>query len=370
MLPSSPGFNGFTDAGIVALSPTDAWAAGGDGRDFPAFVEHWDGTKWTLSWKANPFNPGSPQTLDLLGLAAAGPSAAWAVGMNQSTSHPVIVSYNGSSWRYDHTPTRPDPAFLNGVAAVSANDVWAVGDKGKGLRSYTLIEHWDGSSWKVVPSPNGGPSTLVRTPKGPRVPSGREPLSVSALSAIAVVSPDDIWAVGGYDRALPSRKEKGMYRPAYRVRLLTEHWNGTRWTLGPTPVLESRAISPAGIPTYGFYETLAAAPSGDLIGAGSPRLWRFNGSTWKPDPTWKPIHDLMATTISGPDDAWAMGSLNGNAELAAVHWDGNQWTQTKLAAEGSIYAAAESGPSDVWAAGDIHRLTGNTNQEVMLHYTC
>src|SRR5437764_621866 len=39
---------------------------------------------------------------------------------------------------------------LNGVAVVSANDVWAVGYYSGG----TLIEHWDGTSWSVVPSPN------------------------------------------------------------------------------------------------------------------------------------------------------------------------------------------------------------------------
>ncbi len=49
---------------------------------------------------------------------------------------------------------------LYGVAAVSARDVWAVGyhnplrTSGTPLR--TLIEHWDGTKWTVVPSPTPG----------------------------------------------------------------------------------------------------------------------------------------------------------------------------------------------------------------------
>ena len=38
--------------------------------------------------------------------------------------------------------------FLYGVAAISTNDVWAVGFCG-GYQ--TLVEHWDGSSWLLCP---------------------------------------------------------------------------------------------------------------------------------------------------------------------------------------------------------------------------
>ena len=368
-VPIAPTPDGYEiDGGVAAQSPTDAWAAGGDGLNAPSFIERWDGAQWSLSWQA-PQDNVSPWSLALNGVAAAAPSAAWAVGGSGYRIHPVIMSWNGSSWRTDHTPTLPHEGSLYAVAAVAPNDAWAVGAMWKHLRSWTLVEHWNGSSWQVVPSPNGGPSTLVRTTKGSGVPSGREPLSVSTLATIAVISPDDIWAVGGYDRALPSRTERGTYRPDYRVSLLNEHWNGTKWTLGPTPVMESRALPRNGLPTYGL-DGIAAAPSGDLIGAADGRVWRFSGSTWTPDPSWKPIYDLMATTVTGPDDAWAMGSLSPD-DLAAAHWDGNQWTPTTtLPATGTIDEAAASGPNDSWAAGNLNPTTGDTNQQVMLHYTC
>jgi len=48
---------------------------------------------------------------------------------------------------------------LNGVAVISANDVWAVGS---GTGEKTLIEHWDGASWNVVPSSLSEKSVKLR----------------------------------------------------------------------------------------------------------------------------------------------------------------------------------------------------------------
>src|SRR5450432_1323429 len=47
--------------------------------------------------------------------------------------------------------TRPNGIFA--VAAVSDTDIWAVGESyGSGYK--TLTQHWDGTSWMVVPSLN------------------------------------------------------------------------------------------------------------------------------------------------------------------------------------------------------------------------
>jgi hypothetical protein len=46
---------------------------------------------------------------------------------------------------------------LYGITAISANDIWAYGSyfasDGSEQQS-TLVEHWNGASWKIVPSPN------------------------------------------------------------------------------------------------------------------------------------------------------------------------------------------------------------------------
>src|SRR5207245_1388232 len=48
-----------------------------------------------------------------------------------------------------------DTNILDGVAVVSATDVWAVGNYRNGP-AQTLVEHWNGTSWSVVSSPNVG----------------------------------------------------------------------------------------------------------------------------------------------------------------------------------------------------------------------
>src|SRR5215213_6077919 len=60
----------------------------------------------------------------------------------------------GLSWRIVAAPN-PDPVHnrFNAVAAVAANDIWAVGGiGGSNLTSSTLTEHWDGHAWVQVPS--------------------------------------------------------------------------------------------------------------------------------------------------------------------------------------------------------------------------
>src|SRR5438874_1801719 len=96
------------------------------------------------------------------------------------------------------------PTFrhLNSVAAVSASDVWAVGNFSKSNNSsQTLIEHWNGTGWSVITSPNPG--------------------SVDLLLGIAVVSTNNIWAVG------QSLAQIGQG--------LIEHWNGSTWSVVKSP---------------------------------------------------------------------------------------------------------------------------------------
>ena len=95
---------------VDASASNDAWAVGyyiGDEGLYETLSMHWDGLAWTL---VEPLNVGEGTGDWLYGVAAVSPSEAWAVG---STAGP---------W-----------------------DTYT---------STTLIEHWTGSAWSVVPSPN------------------------------------------------------------------------------------------------------------------------------------------------------------------------------------------------------------------------
>src|SRR5262245_60020116 len=68
---------------------------------------------------------------------------------------------------------------LQSVTVVSSCNAWAVGYQSSGGSDTILIEHWNGSAWKLVP--------------GPEIGASAELVSVRAVSA------RDIWAVGRFD---------------------------------------------------------------------------------------------------------------------------------------------------------------------------
>ena len=100
---------------------------------------------------------------------------------------------------------RGDNAYLFAVTASWTNNIWAVGTAyavpdciGDGCGpSLTLIMHWNGTRWKVVPSPN--PADTITT------------ISFE-LYGVAALARDNIWAVGS--------SSSGFIL----------HWNGKAWS--------------------------------------------------------------------------------------------------------------------------------------------
>jgi hypothetical protein len=76
----------------------------------------------------------------------------------------LTLCFNGRTWSRIPSPNAlsgnsTDQNWLTSVSAVAANDVWAVsraGNHDAGLLDQTLIEHWDGARWTIVPSPDPG----------------------------------------------------------------------------------------------------------------------------------------------------------------------------------------------------------------------
>src|SRR6266571_9125918 len=101
-----------------------------------------------------------------------------------------------AAWSVVSSPSPGSVNDLNGVASVSANDVWAVGD----TNQQTLTLHWNGTAWSVVSSPNAS--------------------SNDALLGVAAVSTNDVWAVGKVNTATPP---------------LIEQWNGSSWSVVSSP---------------------------------------------------------------------------------------------------------------------------------------
>src|SRR5207249_6707083 len=163
-------------------------------------ILHWDGAQWSLVPSPN---PGSSTNI-LSSIAIVSANDIWAVGTYYgatTVTHTLVEHWDGAQWRVVPSPDQGSASNgLSSVSAVAANDVWAVGTYGNNnLTGQTLIMHWDGAQWSVGPSPNGGQAGT------------RAPRAVVALAA------NDAWAVGSYGS-----------------HALTLHWNGTQWAVVPT----------------------------------------------------------------------------------------------------------------------------------------
>jgi Phosphoesterase family len=244
---------------VAGSSPTDVWAVGDFLPDTASsnqdatlsFAEHYDGTAWTVVP-----TPNTGVNFDSFYGAAASQGDAWAVGEYLNGDYQdraLIETWNGSSWSIADNP-QPGSVrdMLFGASALSPSDVWVVGDQeGSNNVFQTLAEHWDGTSWSVVPTPGPGSTG-------------------NHLYAVDAVSPDNVWAAG---------QQLGSSSPDLG---LVEHWNGTRWSVMPTPATPSGdtlvmldAIDVVGNTVWVAGE--ADSPSG----GGQPLVESYSGGNWK-----------------------------------------------------------------------------------------
>jgi FG-GAP-like repeat/FG-GAP repeat len=275
----------------VALSSNDVWAVGGHGY---AYTMHWNGAAWSVV-NIPPVTDGTSPSLD--DISAVAPNDIWAVGSYASDFGRVstlIMHWNGVAWTRVPSPDAsvnggsPRSSFLWGVKAVSTNDVWAVGEFLVGNESLTLIEHWDGTSWRIIPSPNH-----------PTTNDGR-------LYGISATSPNDIWAVG--ERDIVDFNTYG--------KSLALHWDGAQWTFVQTP-------HPGGQNDASSLEMVVALAPNDAWAVGtasnpaqglSTFIIHWDGAAWTRVPSpdvppggttgWNLLQGIAAVS---PGNLWAVG---------------------------------------------------------------
>src|SRR6266568_1670204 len=286
--PPSPGTSGNALSSAAVLSSCNAWAVGhySNGTADQTLVEHWNGSAWKQVASPDPGGADRNNTLD--GVAAVSSANIWAVGsyINGTTSQTLIEHWNGTAWTQVASPNLGFGDRLSGVAAVSSSNVWAVGFYSNGTVPQTLILHWNGTAWKHVSSPN---------------PGGRD--STDFLAGIAATSSTSIWAVGWYSDCTCDIPPQNT---------LVLHWNGTAWTHVSSP-------SPGG-------------SNGNLL-SGVAGLSSSN--------------------------AWAVGSYsNGTAQQTLVeHWNGTAWRHVSSPDPGgasqnnALNGVAASSSTSLWAVG-------------------
>ncbi len=302
-----------------------------------------------------------------------------------STYAPLVERWNGSSWAKSSAPV---PAGQGGgifdVSCLNGTNCWGVGTvinetEGTGNPSGTLIEHWDGTAWSIVPSPNpsdanvagallqsvscASPSSCVAVGYAsdangrnlndlieqwngsswsisPGAPTGQP---FGQLTRVDCLSANDCWAVGNAGPVPQNPNFLPIFPGAVGDQGLIEHWNGSAWSV----VESATQSSPNGGYLYGLTclndtDCWASGATTDASGQASGVLVEhWNGSSWAdisstvPEPQASTGAILSSISCLTASACWAVGSYgtfgggggSGFQPQGFIeNWNGSSWS--------------------------------------------
>jgi hypothetical protein len=338
--------------GVSAASKTDAWAVGsyipGLNGVLNTLAQHFDGNRWT----SYPLPNVGQQENALYAVSMPGPALAWAVGYYASgkfQQQTLIEHYNGTAWSVVPSPS---PGALQNVlysvAAITDNDAWAVGAQqdSSGLW-HTLTEHWNGSAWSVVNAVDAGST-------------GNQLYAVRALAS------NNVYTVGQQANS------------AFPNQALIEHWDGSKWSVVTSPADPSASALPLGLTATSSTLSLVgqqetdSAPYTTYVASGAPSSLSImtspnNGTT---------ENDLFAVANAADGSTWAVGwyidPTSGNHDPLVLQGVSGTWSLVSSPAFGS---GADSGLAAItsipggglWAVGVTATSKSNYSAVIEWH---
>jgi len=321
----------------------------GGGSMTVGLAERWNGKTWRV--QAIP-SPGRSTGTGFGAVSCSAPTACTAAGSYNTASHlarPVAAAWGGTSWHRQAIPARLGASVANGLVGVSCASARTCIAVGYGTattgESTTLAERWDGSRWRVQPSPvpagtvSAGlsgvscPSPRACTAVGQFFDSGQRELPLaerwdgtgwrtqpvpspagarrgSELSAVSCPSADRCFAVGQY------------FTKSGSVAL-AEMWNGERWTIQRLP-------GAAGNTTFLLGASCVTPRACIAVGSYGTEVW--NGTSWRfvpfATPTGGQVVSLNGVSCTSASACTAVGSYfsqaGGPLNLAET-WNGTAW---------------------------------------------
>ena len=251
-IPAIDGEVSLVISGVACARADSCQAVGSAGQGtYGAFTAttQWDGKRWSRV-AIDGTNSGSGYYL----LNVACPEAKSCIAVGTGNSVDFAQRWNGTTWSAMHplVDVGPESSWLSSVSCTSSRNCYA---SGTWDRDGTLIEHWDGASWTIVPSPNqafgvhvnlGGISCKAKgcVTVGSGSSNSTYPLQTtiaihqdrttwtvhpsqptpapasSALMGVACIQAKNCFAVGYY-------QTPNVFG---NVFALIEHWNGRTWS--------------------------------------------------------------------------------------------------------------------------------------------
>ena len=312
--------------GVSCSSTTDCNAVGTS--DDATLAERWNGTRWVV---VSTSGPAGTSDASLSSVSCPITTECFAVGSATSTSGSttkvLIERWNGTHWAIvaAPNPTGSNDTQLSGVSCASASDCAAVGFSSTSTSQKSLAEHWNGTSWSIVPAPNAGGA------------------AETSLAGVSCSSAESCMAVGSSVTVSAS---------SVTAKTLTEHWDGTGWTIVTSPS-SSDASSLSRLGSVSCPGPADCTAVGYSLGIGSksiaikPLAEQWNGTAW----TITASSNLTSTQtllsgVSCPtaNNCTAVGdSATGTALVE--QWDGTSWVTVPTANPPGVTSAELAGVS-------------------------
>lgn len=322
-----PGTTYATLTGLSCTSLDNCMAVGSyiEGTAVKTLVERLSGSTWSLSPSptppsqapvTSPPSPGAGGYAELGKVSCATASNCMAVGFNfinfvAGTQTTLAEHWDGSAWSVVPTPDLPSNGFAD-IACPSASMCMAVGTyMDKAGTQLLLAERWDGTSWSVLPVP-----AAVSAPRF---------LGVSCPSTTICM------AVGRYGK------------PGASQGTLAERWNGSGWHMLPSPKPPGSGVP--GLPVSVTSVTCTSVSSCVAVGSyntgqldnavGYNLIETWDGSKWAlvpaPNVPGVRITGMLSVSCPSPSTCTASGDygvLSGGAIIdwtLVERWTGSSW---------------------------------------------
>jgi hypothetical protein len=223
---------------------------------------------------------------------------------------------------------------MTGVSCLSSTFCMAVGGYYVGDNQSTEMQRWNGTSWGIVASPNKTGTTVAG----------------DYLNGISCVSTSFCMAVGFYQQSGGRSDES-----------LIERWNGTKWSIVPSPNVASVSNDLDAVSCYST--TFCMAVGATLKGTSflaQTTAQKWNGSTWS-------LLQPKNTSTSFNNHLWGVSCSKASFCMAVGYYD-TATTELGLTerSNGSAWAIVTSpkhsgGPTkavdDLWSVSCVKNTT-------------
>jgi hypothetical protein len=319
-------------------------------RELP-LVERWDGNAWSVEATPLPAKATAGTLLDVACTSAAGCTAVGTYQNSSFTTIPLIEHLDGGSWTIQPTPRS---AALNdfrpaSVSCPSASMCVAAGFSESDNQPHAA--RWNGSKWSLMRTRSVGENG-------------------GSLYGVSCTSTSACTAVGS--RTDP-KTDCGVP--------LVEAWNGRRWSIRPSPapgpcgssdeaLRAVSCLSATACNAVGYDDSMNAGP-----GIGVPLLERSSARSWsvQPSPDIRYLEDpwggggwLNGVSCKPRGSCVAVGAASSEiiTRPLVMRWAGDKWTvdtTARLPLDGGLEAVSCSSMTACTAVGFDDTRGANTD---------